>query len=200
MDIKTVKEIAYADKPVLFESFEEKSLSPDFLKSLDQPITDKIKIRDTLEPLNDEQKQELSDIGYSDSVIEAIGSKEEADIYTGAELECEKVNGNDALIRTDIDLDQKDDFGNTNLERMEKGKAPLDKEGKPIELHHIGQTSDAPLAELTRSEHMGNGNDSILHDKAKESEIDRSEFKKEREEHWKARAEEIKQKLGIENE
>ncbi|WP_423186941.1 HNH/ENDO VII family nuclease [Alishewanella sp. d11] len=200
MDIKTVKDIAYADKPVLFESFGQKSLSPDFLKSLDQPITDKIKIRDTLEPLNDEQKQELSDIGYSDSVIEAIGSKEEADIYKGAELECEKVNGNDALIRTDIDLDQKDDFGNTNLERMEKGKAPLDKEGKPIELHHIGQTSDAPLAELTRSEHMGNGNDSILHDKAKESEIDRSEFKKEREEHWKARAEEIKQKLGIENE
>lgn len=200
MDIKTMIDIAIEEKPAVFESFEKKTLSQDDIKGLDQPISDKIRVRDTLEPLSDEQKNELSERGYSEDVIEAIGSKEEADIYTEAPLVCEKVNGKDALIRTDTDLEQKDDFGDTNLERMEKGKSPLDKDGKPIELHHIGQTADAPLAELTKSEHMSNGNDSILHDKSKESEIDRTEFKKEREEHWKARAEDIKQKLGTDNE
>jgi hypothetical protein len=200
MDIKTMIDIAIEEKPAVFESFEKKPLSQDDIKGLDQPISDKIRVRDTLEPLSDEQKHELTERGYSEAVIEAIGSKEEADIYTEAPLVCEKVDGKDALIRTDIDPDKKDDFGDTNLERMEKGKSALDKDGKPIELHHIGQTADAPLAELTKSEHMSNGNDSILHDKSKESEIDRTEFKKEREEHWKARAEDIKQKLGIDNE
>jgi len=200
MDIKTVKDITIEENPAVFDSFEKTILSQDDIKGLDQPISDKIRFRDSIEPLSDEQKQELSELGYSDPVVEAIGSKEEAEIYTGAQLECENVNGKDALIRTDIDLDQKDAFGDTNLERMEKGKPPLDKDGRPIELHHIGQTADAPLAELTKSEHMSNGNDSILHDKSKESEIDRADFKKEREDHWKARAEAIKQKLGTDNE
>ena len=229
MDINKMKDIATEEKPVVFDSFEKTKLSKDDFIELDRPISDKIQFREPieslsneqnhdlselgcsepfidsigskeLESLGDEQKQELSELGYSDPVVEAIGSKEEAEIYTGAQLECENVNGKDALIRTDIDLDQKDDFGDTNLERMEKGKPPLDKDGKPIELHHIGQTADAPLAELTKPEHMSNGNDSILHDKSKESEIDRTEFKNEREEHWNARAEAIKQKLGTDNE
>ena len=200
MDVEILKKLSIEKKPTVFESFEKTTLSQEDVKILDQPISDKIRVRDTLEPLDDKQKQDLSERGYSDAVIDAIGSSEEANIYTTAELECENVNGKDALIRTDIDIDQKDDFGNTNLERMEKGKPPLDKDGRPIELHHIGQTADAPLAELTKSEHMSNGNDSILHDKSKESEIDRTEFKKEREEHWKARAEDIKQKLGADNE
>lgn len=75
---------------------------------------------------------------------------------------------------------------------MEKGKPPLDKDGNPIELHHIGQKSDSPLAELTRDEHRGKGNDSILHDKTQDTEIDRKEFAKEKAEYWKSRAEEIK--------
>lgn len=55
-------------------------------------------------------------------------------------------------------------------------------------MHHIGQKPDSPLAELTTEEHRGAGNDTILHDKQKESEIDRNEFAKERKEHWKNRA------------
>ena len=38
------------------------------------------------------------------------------------------------------------------------------------------------------NEHRGKGNDGILHDKRRESEIDRNEFNKERKEHWKDRA------------
>lgn len=142
--------------------------------------------------LTNETRDILRDAGYSDAVIERIGSEEEAEIYLKAGLECLPINGKDVLVRTDIDLELVDYSGMTNLERMEKGLAPLDADGKPYELHHIGQNADSPLAELTRSEHMEGGNNKILHDVTKESEINRGDFNKERAEHWKARAEEIK--------
>ena len=71
------------------------------------------------------------------------------------------------------------------------GKWNLDdwKSGEEIELHHIGQKPDNPLAELTLKEHRGIGNDGILHDKTKETEINRIEFAKERRDHWKGRIE-----------
>lgn len=199
-DISRFKEVLPDIRPPLFESFEHTTLTMEKLHQLDTPITERTSIRETLKPLSDESKEALKKEGYSDDVIEAIGSEEEAKIYSDAKLVCSKVNDKDALVRTDINLDAKDDFGQTNLERMESGKSPLDLNGKPIELHHIGQTAEAPLAELTRSEHMCNGNDSVLHDKSKESEIDRTVFLKERAEHWKARAEQIKQNLGTNNE
>lgn len=118
-------------------------------------------------------------------------SEKELEIYEKADLEVEKINGKDVLIRSDIDYDEKDGFGDTNLERMENGKPPLI-EGEPVELHHIEQRSDGPIAELTRSEHRGPENNSVLHDRTKPSEINRLEFKIEREDHWKARAEIIK--------
>ena len=71
---------------------------------------------------------------------------------------------------------------------MEQGLPPLNKDGEPIELHHIGQKANGPLAELTQDEHRGKGNDGILHDKNKETEIDREEFRKERNVHWKERS------------
>lgn len=81
-------------------------------------------------------------------------------------------------------------MGRTNRERAEQGLSPINKDGKVIELHHIGQHADSPLAELTTEEHRGKGNDTILHNKTKESEIDRQAFAKERNEHWEARANE----------
>lgn len=130
---------------------------------------------------------------YSDKINKNIATAKELDIYQNAKLKEAIVNDKPALIREDIDYDQVDeDTGETNLDKMEKGKAPLDKDGNPIELHHVGQKSDSPLAELTKGEHRGKGNDSVLHDKTQNSEIDRKEFSKEKAEHWKARAEEIK--------
>jgi len=152
------------------------------LKTVDTPLTE----------LSDEMRETLRDNGYSEDVIERIGSEQEAQIYLDAGLECESVNGKDVLVQPDINPDQVDELGRTNLERMEKGLPPQDADGKPYQLHHIGQNADSPLAELTQSEHMGGGNNKILHDVTKESEIDRGDFKTERIDHWKQRAEDIK--------
>ena len=136
--------------------------------------------RKELPVMSSETRERLEEKGFPDAILEVIGSDAEAQIYDDANLEPAQVNGKDALIRTDIDYDQKDEFGKTNLERMKLGKPPLDADGNPIELHHIGQKSDAPLAELTRGEHRGNGNDNVLHDKLKESVPKQSKISVER--------------------
>jgi hypothetical protein len=118
-------------------------------------------------------------------------SREEINIYEKAKLKEATVNGREALIRTDINYEVKDPFGRTNLERMKQGYSPL-MDGQQIELHHIGQEMDAPLAELKLIEHRGEGNYSVLHDATKVSEIDRPRFNLEKVEHWKARAVQIK--------
>lgn len=115
---------------------------------------------------------------------------EEAEIYKKAGLEEVEVNGKKCLIRDEIDWNQKDEMGRTNKERAEQGLSPITKDEKTVELHHIGQHADSPLAELTPEEHRGKGNDTILHNKTKESEIDRQAFAGERSSHWEARAQE----------
>ena len=154
-----------ADKPLQLEYFnEERRLTP-------------------------EEKNLIKDeTGWSDKIIDNISSMEEYKLYADAGLEEVEINGNKCLVKIDIDENQKDSMGRTNKERMEQGLAPLDKNGKAIELHHIGQHTDSPLAELTIEEHRGKGNDAVLHDKAKESEIDRYKFNIEKSNHWKARA------------
>ena len=140
--------------------------------------------------LTQEQKDKIKEeTGWSDEIIDAIGSMEEYQIYKDAGLVEAEIDGRKCLINPNIDMNQKDAFGRTNKERMEQGLAPLDKNGNPIELHHIGQKNDSPLAELTQEQHRSKENYSILHDTKKESEIDRKAFDNERENHWKARAE-----------
>lgn len=141
--------------------------------------------------ITDEEKQKIKEeTGWSDEIIDEIGSIEEYNIYKEAGLEEVEIDGKKCLVRSDLDLDQKDDFGVTNRERMANGHPPITTNGETVELHHIGQKKDSPLAEVTTQEHRGKGNDTILHDKSKESEIDRNEFGKERASHWRSRANE----------
>ena len=147
------------------------------------------------EGLTAEEKKEIQEeTGWSSEILEQIGSRKEAEIYMKAGLKEVEINGKKCLIKEDIDLDQKDEDGLTNRERMERGRPPLTKDGEEIELHHIGQKPENPLAELTLKEHRGIGNDTILHDKTKETEINRIEFAKERREHWQGR---IKDMEGV---
>lgn len=143
------------------------------------------------EGLTDEEKAKIKkETGWSDEIIDAIGSMEEYEIYKDAGLQEAEIGDKKCLIRNDIDWNQKDAMGRTNKERAEQGLSPINKDGKVIELHHIGQHADSPLAELTPEEHRGKGNDTILHDKTKESEIDRQAFAGERSTHWEARVNE----------
>ena len=131
---------------------------------------------------------------YSDHINKDISTKNELDIYENAGLKEENINDKDCLVRDDLKTGQKDEMGMSNIERMEKGKPPLDKDNNPIELHHIGQKNDGSFAELTKGEHRGEGNSGILHDSSKSSEINRVEFQKQKSEHWQARAENYKPK------
>lgn len=141
--------------------------------------------------LSDEEKQKIKDeTGWSDEIIESIKSMKEYEIYKNAGLQEVEINGRKCLVRSDIDWEQKDSMSRNNKERVEAGLSPINKNGETIELHHIGQKNDSPLAELTVDEHRSKGNNSVLHDPIKESDIDRKEFEKVRIAHWKSRANE----------
>ncbi len=139
--------------------------------------------------------------GWSDAILRAIGSEDEARIYIRAGLVERVVNGRPALINPSIDgrayncrkewLKEKfadyerwKDWNNADL--MGEGFPPRDENGDPYELHHIGQRQDSPFAELRWADHMGDGNNAILHPK-RESEIDRRQFEREKAAHWMAR-------------
>jgi len=165
----------------------------DSLREIDKPpmgsLASDLSHKETT-PLTEADREEIKKAtGWSDEIIDAISSFEEYALYRMLGLEATEVNGKPCLVKTEIDPDQKDELGRTNKERMKNGLPPLDKNGEPIELHHIGQKPNSPLAELSKSEHRGKGNDGILHDKTKGTEIDRVEFSREKAQHWKARAE-----------
>lgn len=119
---------------------------------------------------------------YPLNVIKQFHSVDEYNVFKNAGLNPQMVNGKLALVRNDIDLDQVDEYGRTNLARMLDGKAPLDKTGRSFELHHIGQKNDGTLAILTSVEH----DNAALHGYVTQSEIDRPAFNKIREEFWVA--------------
>lgn len=188
---ETVKEVSsYKDFiPNFIENLKGNSQS---FEDADKPLNNngEIEKKDNTErtPLTDEQREKIKEeSGYSDEVIDNISCWEEYEVYIDVDLEEVEIDGKKCLIRSDIDFDQKDSMGRANRERIEQGLSPINKDGKVIELHHIGQNSDSPLAELTQQEHRGKGNDTILHDKTKESEIDRGKFTTERNDYWTAR-------------
>ena len=168
-------------------------------KFWDEVFSGPIETADEGDELNETEKkegltQEEKDIikketGWSNEIIDAIRSMDEYRIYKEAGLVEGEVNGKKCLMRTDINWDQKDQFGMTNRERVAEGYAPLDKNGKPIQLHHIGQHADSPLAELTFEEHRTGGNDKILHDKTKETEVhgEGNNWDNERMDYWRNR-------------
>ena len=144
------------------------------------------------EGLTDEEKQRIKEVtGWSAEIIDSFRSTAEYEIYKKAELQEVEIGEKKALIRNDIDWGQTDEKGRTNEERIKRGLAPLDKNGDSIELHHIGQHADSPLAELTFKEHRGDGNDTILHDKKKETEThgEGNNWDNERQNYWKDRNE-----------
>ncbi len=159
---------------------EEKAYDPDKRIETDNMVESK----DT--GLTEAQKAEIKEsTGWSDEIIDSISSYKEYEVLKNADLQEVEINGKKVLIRNDIDWDQVDEKGRTNSERIKKGLAPLDKNGNSIELHHIGQHKDSPLAELTTSEH-----DMVPHNTTQKTEVHTSEnnWDSQRKDHWKARS------------
>lgn len=121
---------------------------------------------------------------YPLDVISEFHNTQEYQAFKDAGLTNKMVNGKSALIRSDIDLKQTDEFGITNLERMKNGYAPLDSNGMTFELHHVGQNPDGTLAILTQAEH----DNTALHGYKLTSEINRNAFKKQRKQFWETMA------------
>lgn len=146
--------------------------------------------KDSPQGLTEQEKEKIKEqTGWSDEICDSIRSMEEAEIYMKAGLKEVEIGGKKCLIRTDIDWNQVDEKGRTNQERVERGLAPLDQKGDAIQLHHIGQRADSPLAELTFEEHRCDGNDTVLHDKTKETETHGAgnTWDNERQNYWKER-------------
>lgn len=191
--VEIAKEIGSSAKELLPEFSKELSPNTNSLEQANMPIknyTDYLHKDDIT--ANEMITKEVPEAEKYITIDEALKdvSPEERKIYEEAGLEKGEINEREALQRTDIDPDARDQFGQTNLDRMKDGLPPL-VDGEPIELHHIGQKMNSPLAELKPDEHRGKGNDGILHEKGKETEIDRTEFSKERKEYWMSRAEQI---------
>jgi len=191
-----IENITSVGGAVLFKVKDIKNLTPEQLKDKMEKILEQEKIENTTinrdnelnESLTDAQRTKIKEEkNWSDEIVNEINSMKEYEIYKDAKLIETEINGKKCLIKMDIDWQQKDAMGRTNESRIIQGLSPIGKNGKIIELHHIGQHSDSPLAELTPEEHRGKGNDTILHNKTKESEIDRQAFTIERNTHWEAR-------------
>lgn len=139
-----------------------------------------------------QQREEIRKASpYSADITSHIRIYNELRLYCSLELQ-ESYITRPCLVKN-IDFDLWISAENcTNLELMQKGKAPyaFDASDGRIDIHHIGQKYDAPFAELTIEEH--NDNSQLLHSSHKDSW--RSEkslstaFEQERISYWKRRA------------
>ena len=122
--------------------------------------------------------------GYPLDVIKEFHTMDEYRVFRDAHLQPRMVGPKSALIKTDIDLNQIDSKGRTNLERMKQGLAPQDSTGASYELHHVGQKKDGTLAILTKSEHDNPGIHGFL--ERTEAHAEGTHWDTERQAFWKA--------------
>lgn len=190
-EMTEVNQNKFAECPLGKAALEHKNNQEASAEKLNAGMSEAMQVEGVRE-LTDEEKQRIKvESGWSDEVIDNLSSWEEYEIYRDAGLQEVEIGGRKALIRSDIDWNQCDEKGRTNMERAKQGLSPLDKDGNPIELHHIGQHADSPLAELTFEEHRCGGNDIVLHDKNKETEThgEGNTWNNERQNYWKDRYE-----------
>ncbi|WP_238881177.1 HNH/ENDO VII family nuclease, partial [Achromobacter xylosoxidans] len=122
--------------------------------------------------------------------------EEEAGTYFGQQRkywsrEPIQYSGNKVYQRNDlIDPGRIDSqTGLTNKQLMEKGLAPYGADGNKINLHHMLQTQDGPIAEVTQSFHKNNT--AAIHINSGSdipSGINRAQFERWKKGYWKSRA------------
>lgn len=78
--------------------------------------------------------------------------------------------------------------GLTNLQRMQQGLAPIGPDGYPMQLYHMLQTMNGPIAEITRTFHQTYSSIIHIYPNTLGSGIDRVAFKTWRVHYWMYRA------------
>ncbi|MCR5289370.1 MAG: hypothetical protein K6E51_05210, partial [Treponema sp.] len=108
---------------------------------------------------------------------------------TGNAVKTKCVNGIDVIQDNSIiDPSLVDSRGRSNIERMQKGLAPIGSDGESVNLHHVDQTMNGPVKEMTATSHQQNY--STLHSNTGQSpsQINRKEFDSWRKGYWQQRA------------
>ena len=195
-------DVAYIERTMRVSLLEQFSIKAIEMKATNETAASEAKETKS-EGLTDEEKQKIKEeTGWSDEIIDNIKNMKQYEILKNAGLIEVEIKGRKCLIKENIHLDYTDEDGVSNRDRMERGLAPLDsKTGKPIELHHLGQKADSPLAELTEEEHRtgeyedGKKNQSLWHDNTIETEVhgEGNNWDQERKAHWKVRTEQSKE-------
>lgn len=90
--------------------------------------------------------------------------------------------------REDFNFDQMDASGKTNLERMQKGRVPIGKDGFYVELHHLIQREKGEIAEISGKVHRENHKLLHINPSSIPSGINRAAFRKLRKAYWKRRS------------
>ena len=125
--------------------------------------------------------------------------------WTPKEVEGRKVYQRDDL----FDPSYKDDFGRTNVQRMEEGLAPVGKDGIEVNLHHLTQDEPGSMVELSSSYHSKHdrtlhiysnqwdksykGADGIRHRySSAPNSMNRGPFNKWKKGYWKSRSKDFK--------
>ena len=78
----------------------------------------------------------------------------------------------------------------TNIDRMASGRAPIGKDGKSINLHHMTQSQTGPIAEVTQTFHQKNSAVIHINPNTVPSGINRAEFDKWKSQYWQQRVSE----------
>jgi hypothetical protein len=123
---------------------------------------------------------------YSDQITPYIRTTQELSVYTQNGLRESSIFDRPCL-QSEINLEATDAMGRTNVERMAAGRAPIDENGDPVNLHHIGQREESPLAELPDRVHKQY--DAVLHDKTIPTEVHGlgNNWNEERSQYWRER-------------
>lgn len=134
------------------------------------------------------QRQLINELSpYSEQINTHIRTTQELFVYMQNGLQEATILGRPCLLMK-IDPERKDAMGRSNAERMAVGLSPIDENGDIVNLHHIGQKEDSPLAELPDRVHKEY--DAILHDKSKPTEVhgEGNNWNQERAQYWRERS------------
>ncbi|WP_219232535.1 HNH/ENDO VII family nuclease, partial [Austwickia sp. TVS 96-490-7B] len=88
-----------------------------------------------------------------------------------------------------IDPAMIDEKGRSNIQRMKHGRAPLGQDGKTVNLHHMLQTPDGPIAEISQTMHQANSRVIHIFPNTTPSSINRAHFGSWRRAYWRNRSE-----------